>query len=36
MLHLLGYDHESDDEAEEMEELERRALARLAIGDPYA
>ncbi|WP_378945133.1 rRNA maturation RNase YbeY [Mesorhizobium sp. ANAO-SY3R2] len=36
LLHLLGYDHETDDEAEEMEALERQALARLAIPDPYA
>lgn len=36
LLHLLGYDHETDAEAEEMEALERRALARLAIPDPYA
>ena len=36
LLHLLGYDHETDDEAEEMEALERRILARLAIADPYA
>ena len=36
LLHLLGYDHETDDDAEEMEELERRILARLAIADPYA
>jgi probable rRNA maturation factor len=35
-LHLLGYDHETDAEAEEMEAVERRALARLAIPDPYA
>lgn len=35
-LHLLGYDHETDEEAEEMEALERQALARLAIPDPYA
>lgn len=34
-LHLLGYDHEAADEAEEMEALERRILARLAIPDPY-
>lgn len=34
-LHLIGYDHETDDEAEEMECAERRALARLAIPDPY-
>lgn len=35
-LHLLGYDHLSDTEAEEMEALERKILARLAIPDPYA
>lgn len=35
-LHLLGYDHETEAEAETMEALERRALARLAIPDPYA
>lgn len=35
-LHLLGYDHETGEEAEEMEAVERRALARLAIPDPYA
>jgi len=36
LLHLLGHDHENDTEAEEMEALERTALARLAIPDPYA
>jgi len=36
LLHLLGHDHETDVEAEEMEAIERRALARLAIPDPYA
>lgn len=35
-LHLLGYDHETPEEADAMEELERRALAGLAIRDPYA
>ncbi len=35
-LHLLGYDHESDTEAEKMEALERAILAKLAIPDPYA
>jgi probable rRNA maturation factor len=35
-LHLLGYDHEEEREAEEMERLERRILAALAIPDPYA
>jgi probable rRNA maturation factor len=35
-LHLLGYDHEEGDlEAEEMEEIERRALAAVGIADPY-
>jgi probable rRNA maturation factor len=35
-LHLIGYDHENDDDAEEMENLEREILARLGIPDPYA
>ena len=36
-LHLLGYDHETgDDDAEEMEAVERRALASLGIADPYS
>ncbi|MFG1401206.1 rRNA maturation RNase YbeY [Xanthobacter sediminis] len=34
-LHLLGYDHIEDDEAEEMEGLERQILAGLGIDDPY-
>jgi probable rRNA maturation factor len=34
-LHLNGYDHERDDDAEAMEELERGILRRLAIADPY-
>ena len=35
-LHLLGYDHETGSaEAEEMEEVERRALASIGIADPY-
>lgn len=34
-LHLLGYDHISDDEAEEMEALEIKLLAHLSIPDPY-
>ena len=36
LLHLLGHDHEIDAEAEAMEAIERAALARLAIPDPYA
>jgi probable rRNA maturation factor len=35
-LHLVGYDHETDDEAEAMEALERDILAQLGIPDPYA
>ncbi|MGJ5040541.1 MULTISPECIES: rRNA maturation RNase YbeY [unclassified Bradyrhizobium] len=35
-LHLIGYDHETDDEAEEMEALETEILAHLGIPDPYA
>ena len=34
-LHLLGYDHIEDAEAEEMEGLEIAILAKLAIDDPY-
>jgi len=34
-LHLLGYDHDSDAEAEEMERLETRILARLDMPDPH-
>ena len=35
-LHLIGYDHENDDDAEAMESLEREILAQLGIPDPYA
>lgn len=35
-LHLLGYDHETDAEAEVMEGREREILHALAIPDPYA
>jgi probable rRNA maturation factor len=35
-LHLIGYDHETDVEAREMENLERKILARLGVPDPYA
>ena len=34
-LHLQGYDHQTDEEAEHMEGIERRALASLGIPDPY-
>lgn len=36
VLHLLGYDHETDQDAGLMEETERRVLAQLGIADPYA
>jgi probable rRNA maturation factor len=35
ILHLLAYDHEDDEEAEEMESLEIRVLERLGIKNPY-
>jgi probable rRNA maturation factor len=35
-LHLIGYDHESDGDAETMETLEQEILAQLGIPDPYA
>lgn len=35
VLHLLGYDHEHDADAERMEALETRVLAGLGIADPY-
>ncbi|WP_429043931.1 rRNA maturation RNase YbeY [Aeromonas hydrophila] len=34
-LHLLGYDHIEDDEAEEMEALERDIMQELGFADPY-
>lgn len=34
-LHLLGWDHEDEREAECMEQLEREILATLGISDPY-
>lgn len=34
-LHACGYDHETDAEAEAMEALETRILARMGIADPY-
>ena len=35
-LHLLGYDHQDDSSAEDMESREVRALALLGIADPYS
>jgi probable rRNA maturation factor len=35
VLHLLGWDHEDEREAECMERLEREILAGLGIADPY-
>lgn len=34
-LHLLGYDHQGDAEAEAMEAMERAAMAELGLHDPY-
>ena len=34
-LHAQGYDHEADDEAEEMEAIETEVLAALGFPDPY-
>ena len=36
VLHLLGFDHGDDAEAERMEDVERTALASLGVADPYA
>ena len=36
LLHLLGFEHDTDAEAEMMERLETEILATLAIADPYA
>ncbi len=35
ILHLFGYDHMKDDEAEKMENLEKDILKKLGISDPY-
>jgi len=34
-LHLQGYDHESDDNAKIMEQLETKTLKKLGYDDPY-
>ncbi len=36
LLHLLGFDHIEEEEAEEMEQLERELLSLFSISDPYA
>lgn len=36
VLHLLGYDHETDEDADLMERLEVEILAKLGVADPYA
>jgi len=35
VLHLVGHDHASDNEAEAMERKERAALATVGVPDPY-
>ncbi len=35
ILHLLGFDHQNDEEAEEMESREIHILSQLEIDDPY-
>lgn len=35
-LHLMGYDHVDDEEAESMHKLERAAMSELGLHDPYA
>lgn len=34
-LHLIGYDHQTDSQADEMEGLESRIMLRLDLPDPY-
>lgn len=36
VLHAQGYDHETDEEAEEMEGIEAEILATLGLPNPYA
>ena len=35
VLHLLGYDHSQEDQAETMESLERKILSKIGVADPY-
>lgn len=35
VLHLLGFDHETDEEAERMETVEKTILRALGVADPY-
>ena len=35
MLHLIGYDHETEDEAVEMERRETEILSAMGVADPY-
>ena len=35
-LHLLGYDHDTDEKASRMERLEQKIMDRLKLPDPYA
>jgi len=34
-LHLLGFDHEADADAETMEDIETSALARIGVANPF-
>ena len=34
-LHLVGYDHLEDEQADEMEQVEREILSTLGVADPY-
>jgi probable rRNA maturation factor len=36
VLHLRGHDHGDDAEAEAMEDLESKVLARLGVANPYS
>jgi probable rRNA maturation factor len=36
MLHLIGFDHQTDDEADHMEAIESRVMKSLGLNDPWA